>query len=212
MHKYLGFFAILGTIALTLGACSSSVENDPAINVSQSYGQASVDYEPVKVQNELDKVYTDDYCSFDYDPKNMSISDLSDSSVTGSYLSIGPMGGMPEGSITHLEVFGGEKLTIPQDYTEESWKEYAKELTASFYDDASDLKMTVPAAEYHTENGLRMTASVSVEAVDDVPAMTAEILAVNGENQSLVMIATTYANDPVDVQPYLDVMASAKVQ
>lgn len=212
MRKYLGVFALVGAALLTLAACSSTPVTDPAINVSQSYGQASTEYEPAEVKNELDKVYTDDYCSFAYDSKNMSISDLSDSSVTGSYLSIEPMGGMPEGSITHLEVFGGEKLTIPQDYTEESWKEYAKELTASFYDDASDLKMAVPAAEYHTENGLRMSATVSVEAVDDVPAMTAEILAVNGENQSLVMIATTYANDPVDVQPYLDVMNSAKVQ
>lgn len=211
MHKYLGTFCLLVTL-LTLSACSFSPAESSAINVSQSYGQTAADYEPAETKNELDKVYTDDYCSFAYDSQNMSISDLSDSSVTGSYLSVEPMGGMPEGSITHLEVFGGEKLTIPQDYTEESWKEYAKELTASFYDDQSNLKMAVPSAEFNTEDGVRMTATVSVEAVDDVPAMTAEILAVNGENGSLVMIATSYESDPVDVQPYLEVMSSAKVK
>lgn len=213
MHKTKALLLALGMM-LSLCACSTNPATEQsAINVSQSYGQSAVpEYEEVEVKDDLDKAYTDDYCSFAYSSKSMSISDLSDSSITGSYLSIEPFGGMPAGSISHLELFGGEKLTVPQDYTVDSWKEYAKELTASYYDDPSDLNMSVPAADFSAENGIRMSATICVAASADIPAMTAEISAVNGENGSLVMIATTYENDPVDIQPYLDVMASAKVK
>lgn len=213
MHKTKALFLALGLV-LSLCACGAeSKSSQPAINVSQSYGQSTVSvYEEAETQDDLDKIYTDDYCSFVYSSKTMSISDLSDSSVTGSYLSVEPLGGMPEGSISHLEVFGGEKLSVPQDYTVDSWKEYAKELAASYYDDASNLSMSVPAADFSTESGIHMTATVYVAAAADVPAMTVQISAVNGENSSLVMIATTYENDSVDIQPFYDIMASAKVK
>lgn len=213
MHKTKALILALGLV-LSLCACGAGSEsNQSAINVSQSYGQSTAPvYEEAETQNELDKIYTDDYCSFAYNSKTMSISDLSDSSVTGSYLSVEPLGGMPEGSISHLEIFGGEKLSVPQDYTVDAWKEYAKELAASYYDDASNLSMSVPTADFSTENGIHMTATVCVAAAADVPAMTVQISVVNGENSSLVMIATSYENDPVDIQPFYDIMASAKVK
>lgn len=189
----------------------------PTVKVSQSYGQGVVSDVTEQEQKQegredLERIYTDDFCTFVYDPNEMSVSDLSDSSVEGSYLSLEPLGGIPSGSISHLELFGGEKLTIPKDYTEESWKEYAKDLAASYYGDTGNLNMSVPEVSFNTANGVSMRAKVCVAASADIPAMTAHICAVNGENKSLVMVATTYENDPVDIKPYLDVMevASAK--
>lgn len=203
-------------LALSLCACTPvTTETNPPIDVSQSYGEMpateAASQEQAQTTADLDETHTDDYCSFIYDSQKMSISDLSDSSVAGSYLSIEPKGGMPEGSITHLEVFGGEKLTIPKGYTEESWKEYAKELAGSFYEDKSNLNMSVSESNFSTENGISLSATVEVAASDDIPAMTAVISAINGTNKSLVMIATTYENDPVSIKPYLEIMSSAKV-
>ena len=193
--------------ACVLTGCSMSGTTTPtAIPVANSYGQVqNAAAEPTK---SLQSAYSTDYFSFPFDPSTMEVTDLSDGSVTGNYILVEPKA---EGQLTHVELFGGEKITVPSGYTAEIWGEYAKELVSSYYAEPARAKLTVTAADMQQEGAISMSATIHAEAVDDIPAMTAEVRGINGEQNSVIMVFTQYEADQTDITPYQDLMNHIKV-
>lgn len=182
------FQVIMATALLlgTLSGCSLTTRKDVhALNTADSYGTAKMEQPTSEIAPSMMDTISDDYITFDFAPEVATVTNLSDEAIAGSYYVVEPLDGILTSSAVHMDVYGGERIVFPENYTKETWVEYAKELAASYYEDPTDLQIRVIEQNYTASD---MGIILTVAAKNDIPETTFDMRVANGETGSLVAI------------------------